>query len=85
MKTLLIISALTLVASPALAGPSCSGDAPMLPMTQIAKGFEDQGGRIKLIKETKGGCYEIYGYENDRKVEIYYDPRTGEVLEKEYD
>lgn len=80
----LSLLALTLLTSPtlALAGPTCSGDAPKLPMWQIAQSYEQSGHTIKLMKVTKGGCYEIYGYENGDKVEIYFDPRSGSVLEK---
>lgn len=80
----LSLLALTFLAAPtlALAGPTCSGDADMKPMWQIAKSYEMSGHTIKLMKVTKGGCYEIYGYENGEKVETYFDPRSGEVLEK---
>lgn len=81
--TLIAAGTAALLATPALAGPTCSGDAEMLPMSQIVKSFEDAGGEIKLAKITSGGCYEIYGYEDGQKVEIYYDPRTGEELERQ--
>ena len=85
LKTVAGVALLTAVASPAFAGPTCTGDAAMLLISAIAQSFEETGGKIKLIKATKGGCYEIYGYEDGQKVEIYFDSRTGDVLEKHID
>ena len=82
IRTLFVASTLALLAAPAMADPSCPGEGAMLPMNQIAKTFEDQGGKIKVMKETKGGCYEIYGYEGELKVEMHIDPRTGAVVER---
>lgn len=82
-KMLASLVAFALAPSVVLAGPTCTGDAPMKPMWEVAKSYEEKGGKIKLMKETKDGCFEIYGIEkDDTKVEIYFDPRTGEELER---
>ena len=43
-----------------------------------------QGYQIKKFKVTGGNCYEIYGFDKDkRKVEIYHDPVTGKAVKTE--
>jgi hypothetical protein len=45
-----------------------------------------QGYEIKKFKVTGGNCYEIYGYDKDkRKVEIYFDPVSGKVVIHEFE
>lgn len=45
-----------------------------------------QGYEIKKFKVTEGNCYEIYGFDKDkRKVEIYFDPVDGKVVKEEID
>lgn len=73
---------LILLGGAALADPSCEAVGDTLPMWQIAKGFEEAGGTIQTLK-TSDGCFEIYGRQNDKKVEIYYDPHTGAELQRE--
>jgi len=79
----LIASAFT--ATAALAGPACTGQGDKLPEEQVKKMYEDKGIEIKKWKISSGGCYEIYGYENGKKVEIYINPWTGEVVQKHED
>ena len=39
---------------------------------------------LKVFKITDGDCYELYGWnEEGKKVEIYYDPVTGDTLKTE--
>ncbi|AIS11541.1 signal peptide protein [Pseudomonas chlororaphis subsp. aurantiaca] len=43
--------------------------------------LKGQGYQINKFKITKGNCYEIYGFDKDRrKVEIYYDPVSGKAV-----
>ncbi|WP_028695942.1 PepSY domain-containing protein [Pseudomonas cremoricolorata] len=45
-----------------------------------------QGYQISKFKITEGNCYEIYGFDKDkRKVEIYHDPVTGKAVKTEID
>ncbi len=69
-------------ATAALAGPTCTGKGEKLPEEKVQKMYEEKGIQIKKWKISSGGCYEIYGYENGEKVEIYIDPWTGEVVQK---
>ena len=36
------------------------------------------GYRIDVFKKTIGGCYEIYGRKDGKRVEAYFHPITGE-------
>lgn len=48
--------------------------------------LRDQGYEIKKFKITKGNCYEIYGFDKEkRKVEIYHDPVSGKPVKSEID
>jgi hypothetical protein len=45
-----------------------------------------QGYSIKKFKETRTGCYEIYGYDSEKhRVEIYFNPVSGDIVKKEID
>ena len=45
--------------------------------------IQDLGYRFNHLKTTKGGCYEIYGRDMaGKRVEIYFNPLTGEVVRK---
>jgi len=51
---------------------------------QFQAKLREQGYEIKKFKITKGNCYEIYGFDKDkRKVEIYHDPVSGKAIESE--
>lgn len=52
--------------------------------------FQDKlktlGYEVKKFKVTEGNCYEIYGFDKDkRKVEIYFNPVDGKVVKEEVD
>ena len=83
LRLALGLAAATL-AAPAFAGPDCSKMPATLPMWQVAKSFEEAGGKIREMKVTDG-CYEIYGANSTEKLEIYYNPTTGAELERETD
>jgi hypothetical protein len=47
--------------------------------------LEEQGYKIKKFK-VDGNCYEIYGHNKEgKKVEIYYDTQTLDVVKSEID
>lgn len=84
MKYILLAAGALLLplATPALAEPSCDVQGQAVPMWQVAKTFEEAGGAIRTIKVTNG-CYEIYGTEGDKRVEVFYDPQTGAELSRQ--
>ena len=48
--------------------------------------YKRQGYDIKKFKATKTGCYEIYGWDKEkRKVEIYFDPTDLKKVKEEID
>lgn len=83
-RILLAALPLTALALPALAGPDCKGMAQSKPMWEVARAFEEAGGKIHEMK-VSDGCYEIYGTNGQQKLEIYYDPASGAELEREAD
>ncbi|AIG01169.1 signal peptide protein [Pseudomonas fluorescens] len=85
MRKILLLS--LMVASPlALAGPQCT--TAERSQWQDPQAFQDQlkaqGYEISKFKITDGNCYEIYGFDKDkRKVEIYHDPVSGKAVKTE--
>jgi hypothetical protein len=65
--------------------PSCT-PAPTsrwIPEMEMRVRIETLGYRIDVLRTTKGGCYEIYGRDAlGKRVEIYFNPLSGEVVWK---
>lgn len=82
-KTLLASVLLCLGTTAALAGPTCNvPKAQWMKESDFKAQLEQQGYQIRTFKVTKGQCYEIYGLDKaGKKVEIYFNPATGAVLE----
>lgn len=76
-------------ASPlAIAGPQCTtaDKGQWQDQAKFQETLKAQGYEIKKFKVTDGNCYEIYGWDKDkRKVEIYYDPVSGKAVKEEID
>lgn len=82
MKTL-IVSLLTLAALYASATTECTKEdkAKWQDQTKFQDKLKTEGYEIKVFKVTKGNCYEIYGKNKEgQKVEIYFNPITGEKV-----
>lgn len=73
------------VAGPALAGPKCNGSGDKLAEAKVQEMYKAQGYEIVRWKVDGGGCYEIYGRYNGKKVETYIDPWTGSKVKEEVD
>ncbi len=77
------------VAGPALASPKCTNQPQSKWLSEdamkakIAKmGYK----KIRTFQKTMSGCYEIYGFTADnKKAEVYFNPITGAVVEKNID
>ncbi len=78
------IALLGCTASAAWAGPSCDvPEAQWMKEADFKAKIEAQGYQIKTFKVSKGKCYEIYGTDKaGKKVEIYFNPATGAVVEQ---
>ncbi len=84
-----IVVAGSLPVGTAFASPTCttepeskwlSEDAMKAKIAEL--GFKD----VKVFKKTHSGCYEIYGHTADgKKAEVYFNPVTGEIVEKNVD
>ena len=74
----------TVFSANVLAGPECNEPKDTwLPAADMQRKILDMGYSIDLFKVTRGDCYEIYGKKADgRKVEVYFNPATGEVLKE---
>ncbi|AVB15708.1 PepSY domain-containing protein [Pseudomonas amygdali] len=85
MRKVLLVS--LLLASPlALAGPQCTTaeKSQWQDQAKFQEQLKVQGYEISKFKVTDGNCYEIYGFDKDkRKVEIYHDPVTGKAVKTE--
>lgn len=83
MKKTLATIVIALAATSAVAGPTCNApQEKWMKEADFKARLEAQGYQIKTFKVSKGQCYEIYGFDKDgKKVEIYFDPISGAVLE----
>ncbi|MFV0277942.1 MAG: PepSY domain-containing protein [Parahaliea sp.] len=84
MKRLLM--PLLLLSPLAAAGPECTttDQAQWLDKEQFQEALKAAGYKIKKFKTTDGNCYEIYGWDQQgRKVEIYFDPVSGDPVKTE--
>ncbi|MFT4818378.1 MAG: hypothetical protein ACI90S_000741 [Marinobacter psychrophilus] len=88
IRYIAVATAALLFTGAAVAGPQCT-DAPQsewMSQDTMKQNLDDQGYTIKKFKVTSGNCYEIYGMDKGGvKVEIYFNPVSGEVIKEERD
>ncbi len=89
-KYLIITAAgLCLVSSAALASPTCTKEpeSKWISESTMKQKIAEMGYKdIKVFKKTTTGCYEIYGYTPDgHKAEVYFNPVTAEIVERNVD
>lgn len=82
MKKIILAALLAVSAAPAFAEPSCNPGTELKPVWESIKAFEEEGGEVVSFKINGGGCYEIYGKVDGANMEIFFDPNTGEELER---
>jgi hypothetical protein len=83
------VAVTSLLAGPALASPKCTTEPQSKWLSEeamkakIAKmGYK----KLRVFQKTTSGCYEIYGFTADnKKAEVYFNPVTGAVVEKNID
>ncbi len=83
MRSNCLLLSLALTSPLAFAGPDCTtaDQAQWQDQAKFQENLQAQGFDIKKFKVTKGNCYEIYGWDKDRKkVEIYFDPVSGKAV-----
>lgn len=81
--TVATIALATAFAAPAMAEPDCTSMDQSKPFWEVVKSFEEAGGTVSVAKITGDKCYEIYGHQNDKRVEIYFNPADGSELDRE--
>lgn len=83
MKKLSALLVTLLATGAALAGPTCHvPKEKWMKEADFRARLEAEGYQIKTFKVSRGECYEIYGLDrNGKKVEIYFNPETGAVVE----
>ena len=85
MRTILL-AGLIAVSGHAVAGPQCTEKdrSKWQDKDAFEKRLVEQGYKVKVFKITDGDCYELYGWTPEgKKVEIYYDPVSGDTLQTE--
>lgn len=84
MKNIGVALLFIIVSTVALAGPSCNVPKDKwMNQEEFKKMVEKLGYQIKTFKINNGQCYEIYGFDKEgRRVEVYFDPATGAVVER---
>ncbi len=81
-----LIPTLLLASAGAYAGPQCTtaDRATWQDPEAFQAKLREAGYQISKFKVTDGNCYEIYGFDKDkRKVEIYHDPVSGKAVKTE--
>jgi hypothetical protein len=83
---LVYIAILMIVSHSAFAeGAKCTSEPKEKWMSESAMKAKvaDLGYTYKIFKTTSGNCYEIYGQDQSGgRVEIYFNPITGEIVEQ---
>ena len=85
MHRLATALAFIVLSGPALAGPNCTSEPKDKWIDQIAMKAKiaELGYTFKIFKVTTGNCYEIYGQNRaGKRVEVYFDPVTGKIVEE---
>lgn len=82
---LLTLTLASMIAAPAFGATECTKEPKE--KWQDQKTFEEKlrkEYKVKVFKVTKGNCYEIYGWNKEgKKIEIYFNPVTGEKVKEE--
>ncbi|CAJ1819168.1 hypothetical protein CKOHBEJN_00535 [Aeromonas hydrophila] len=88
MKLTPLLLLIPLLSGAALADPQCTQADKSKWMSEVdaQQQIKAMGYDIKKFKVTKTNCYEIYGWDKEkRKVEIYFDPTDLKKVKEEID
>ena len=85
MRRFMLALTLSILSGSAFAGPTCTSEPKdkWLSESAMKEKIATLGYKYKVFKVTTGNCYEIYG-QNDsgQRIEIYFHPMTGAVVEE---
>jgi hypothetical protein len=85
MRPLMLGLTFSMLVTSAIAGPTCTSEpkTTWLSESDMKAKLATAGYKYKVFKVTTGNCYEIYGQnEKGQRVEIYFHPITGAVVEE---
>jgi hypothetical protein len=85
MRCLAAALALAVMSTAAFAGPNCTSEPKdkWLSESAMKAKIATLGYKYKVFKVTTGNCYEIYGHDSaGKRVEIYFHPISGDVVEE---
>ena len=85
MRRMAIALAFSVLSGSAFAGPACTNEPKdkWLSESDMKAKIATLGYKYKVFKVTTGNCYEIYGQDNaGQRIEIYFHPMTGAVVEE---
>ena len=85
MRRLIIALALATTYGSAFAEPHCTTEPKEKWLSEVEMKLKiaDMGYTAKVFKVTKGNCYEIYGQDKvGKRIEVYFHPITGSVVEE---
>jgi hypothetical protein len=69
----------------AMAGPDCTSEpkAKWISEAAMKSKIAELGYKYRVFKVTTGNCYEIYGEDaQGKRIEVYFHPMTGKVVEE---
>lgn len=79
MNKLILLTLTALPMASALADGNYKCEVPkaeMRPQMELQKKLKDEGWKIRMI-QTENGCYEVYGFDaNKKRVEAFFDPKS---------
>ena len=82
MRRILVVCMIA-IATPASAGPQCTNEPAdkWIPKEDLLNKIVAEGYKVGVFKVTTGKCYELYGMDKaGKRVEIYYNPVSGDVV-----
>ncbi len=85
MRGVFAVLALMTIAGSAAAEPKCTTESKdkWISESEMKAKVASLGYKFKIFKITKGNCYEIYGHDKaGKRVEVYFDPITGKIVEE---
>jgi hypothetical protein len=84
MRFVVAVFAAVLWSVSAFAGPTCTTEPKAKWMSEVdmKSKIAALGYKYKVFKVTTGNCYEIYGHDSSgKRIEVYFHPITGSVVE----
>jgi hypothetical protein len=85
MRRWMLGLAISMLAGSAFASPTCTNEPKdkWLSEGEMNATIAKLGFTYKAFKVTTGNCYEIYGRDNaGQRIEVYFHPVTGAIIER---